>query len=204
MNKLLKSSFAVAIALVATTLLFLAIPISNYISLQGNKLTKEKSVAINMTVKLPPKKKKTPPKRRKVQKPTKAKSRVTPKAMARNNLSMDLGPGGNGGAELGADAAGSQAMALNEGEADIEPRLIQPAKAPGYPKAAQKAGVSGLVLVEVTVNESGVISNMEFLETPGNYGFEEEVRKALGKWKFKPAELNGVAVAVRLQYPFEF
>lgn len=202
MNKLLKSSFAVATALIATTLLFLAIPISNYMSLQGNRITKEKTVAINMTVKLPTKKK-TPPKRRKVQKPTKAKSRVTPKAMARNNLSMDLGPGGNGGAELGSEA-GSQAMALNEGEADVEPRLIQPAKAPGYPKDAQKAGVSGLVLVEVTVNESGVISNMEFLETPGNYGFEEEVRKALGKWKFKPAELNGVAVAVRLQYPFEF
>ena len=191
------------VAFLITALLFIIIPLSNYIGVQKNKSSAQVALENSVAINLPPPKKKKQQQRKKIKKPVKSTRNIKPKAMARSNLSMNLGPGGGNGAVIN-NQGSDDVMTLKEGEADIDPELIQPAKVPVYPKKAQQAGIGGLVVVEITVNEQGKISKMDFLETPGQYGFEKSIRSALQSWTFKPAKLNGVPVAMRLQYPFEF
>lgn len=103
------------------------------------------------------------------------------------------------------------------GEPDIKPppviggrveaaQLIKQAM-PEYPPLARKARVEGVVVLEGTVNVSGSVENVRVVQ--GHPMLIEEAMKAVKKWKYRPAMLNGeptpcpVIVTVRftLRYP---
>jgi TonB family protein len=193
----------VGLALVTSLVLFVSIPIANYYRLKAQGLLGPKEVAIQVQqqVKIPPKKKppqKPKPKPKKVSR----KSKPTSKKLARSRVAMDLGSGDGAGPGIG--VGDGDVITYREGEVDQEASPILPLKAPSYPAAAQEAGISGTVLCELTIDESGRVVNVEFIQVPGPYGFEGEILKAVQKWKFKPAMAGGVPVRFRLRQPFEF
>ena len=105
------------------------------------------------------------------------------------------------------------------GEPDIKPPPViggrlDPAElikqtVPLYPTLARSARVEGVVVLEGTVNVSGSVENLRVVE--GHPLLIDEALRAVKKWKYRPAILNGqptpspVTIRVRfiLKYPGE-
>jgi protein TonB len=74
-----------------------------------------------------------------------------------------------------------------------------------YPPIALRSGVEGLVHLELFVDRKGVIQQISILrENPPQRGFGEAAVNAFKGIIGKPAEANGVPVAVRYRYPVRF
>jgi periplasmic protein TonB len=201
--KIFVSIISMILAIAVSFVIFLAIPVTNYMGMDPSLKTKTEARPVHMAAKPPPKKKQ-PPKKRETPK-QKQQTKRAPQNMARQNLAMDLSPGGGagGGASIAMAGGAGGAMAYEEGETDSDIIFIS-GRNPAYPKEAQKNGIRGRVETIITVDENGTVADIQFLETPGAYGFEESVREALSTWKFKPAMLNGLPVRQKMQQPFEF
>ena len=64
---------------------------------------------------------------------------------------------------------------------------------PEYPRAARRAGVSGVVIARVAVRADGSVSAVDVLEGPAV--FHDAVRAALRTWHYRPAKLaDGTSV----------
>ena len=63
--------------------------------------------------------------------------------------------------------------------------------------------LNGDVIVEITIDERGYITDTKILQALG-YGLEEKVLTALRSWRFHPATLDGVAIASRQDVHFHF
>ena len=73
---------------------------------------------------------------------------------------------------------------------------------PVYPLAAKNRRISGVVVVEVTVNESGEVINAAAVCGPNL--LREASVEAARKWRFTPTRLNGVPVKVIGSITFNF
>jgi protein TonB len=74
-----------------------------------------------------------------------------------------------------------------------------------YPPIALRAGIEGLVYLELLIDRRGTVQQISILrETPANRGFGDAAANAFQGLRGKPAEANGVPVAVRYRYPVRF
>lgn len=185
-----------------STALFLVLPIMQYQNL-GADLPKNNRVhQVAMEVPMPERKKRPPPER-KQEKPKPRTEAQAPKQIARQRLSMDLGVGGGGGVALAGSGSGEEQLVYEEGETDMDATPVRQV-APKYPEEARRAGVSGEVRALLTIDEQGNVVDVRILETPGDYGFDRAVREAVSQWKYRPAEVNGIAVRQKVEQPFRF
>jgi TonB family protein len=91
--------------------------------------------------------------------------------------------------------------------ANLEPAKLLEQAIPVYPGLARTARVEGIVVLEGTVNVKGRIENLHVIS--GHPMLAEAAIRAVEKWKYRPAKLNGqlvpqpVSVQVRftLAYP---
>jgi protein TonB len=65
---------------------------------------------------------------------------------------------------------------------------------PDYPFKARERGVEGYVAVKFLVRADGSVGNVNILKAKPEGYFEEEVRRALPRWKFQPGTIAGEAV----------
>lgn len=65
---------------------------------------------------------------------------------------------------------------------------------PAYPDGARRSGVQAEVVARVVVDEDGSVSAVEILR--GHPDFDALVRDALRRWRFRPATVDGQALAV--------
>lgn len=77
---------------------------------------------------------------------------------------------------------------------NIPPLIIR--VAPQYPIDAARDNLEGYVQMEFDVSEHGSTTNINVTESFPDNAFVYSAKKALSKWKFKPAVKDGVAVAV--------
>ncbi len=81
-------------------------------------------------------------------------------------------------------------------DVDIQPRVIKAAE-PIYPPAGLRMRVTGSVTVNALVSETGdVIQTAVVRGVGGALGFNKAAETAVRKWKFSPAEKDGVKVRV--------
>jgi TonB family protein len=66
---------------------------------------------------------------------------------------------------------------------------------PRYPSAARRAGVGGAVVVRGIVRRDGTIDNVEVIKDLP-YGLGEEARRAVSRWRFRPASYRGEPIDV--------
>ena len=64
---------------------------------------------------------------------------------------------------------------------------------PDYPAREQRRGVEGSAKVRVLIGTDGRVKAVELVSTDSPGFFEETKRRALTKWRFKPATRGGVA-----------
>jgi protein TonB len=74
---------------------------------------------------------------------------------------------------------------------------------PVYPSLAKRRGKEGVVLLRLSISETGQLTRLEVLEDPG-YGFAEAAQEAVRGSSFTPAHHNGKPVAVRATLPIRF
>jgi TonB family protein len=92
--------------------------------------------------------------------------------------------------------------ALRVGGAVQAPQLIG-ARAQRFPPQARKAGIQGVVIVEVIVDQEGCVRHPEILK--GVPSLDGAALAAVQSWTFQPARLEGEVVAVHyvLSVPFK-
>ena len=82
------------------------------------------------------------------------------------------------------------------------PRAIRRSEAK-YPKELKKVKIDGSALVSFVVEIDGSTSNVVATKATNKY-FAIAAEEAVKKWKFKPAEWNGEAVAIHTKIPVKF
>ena len=93
---------------------------------------------------------------------------------------------------------------IGPGPATMPPKLLK-RSSPKAPRAARKAEQSGVVVLEVLVDEDGkVIRTRVVSVSPPDFGFEDVAVKAARKAKYEPAMLHGVEGKMWTELRFEF
>jgi TonB family protein len=90
---------------------------------------------------------------------------------------------------------------IREDNEDFTRRLIV-SPPPEYPALARKAGVQGLVVLQVRLKEDGTVNVDRVLE--GQPVLADAAVAAVGKWRAKPEQFNGKNVQVVSTVSFEF
>ncbi len=82
----------------------------------------------------------------------------------------------------------------------------QPLNAPPPPPLsgiAEKLGIGGTVVVEVTIDESGKVQQPEIYR-PVGFGVDEQAIATVTKWTFKPATNDGKPVPIKIMIEVDF
>ena len=104
-----------------------------------------------------------------------------------------LGPGSGGNTGGGVYAVGgnvSQPIPIYEPD-------------PPYSEEARKAKYQGTVVLSIIVDAQGAVHNVQVVK-PLGLGLDENALRTVKTWKFKPAERNGVPVAVQVTIEISF
>ncbi|MGB3319354.1 MAG: energy transducer TonB, partial [Sphingopyxis granuli] len=75
--------------------------------------------------------------------------------------------------------------------AAVDPRFAGTFQ-PDYPAREQRAGIEGVVRVRVLIGTDGRVKAVELVSTDDPAFFEATRKRALSKWRFKPATRGGV------------
>ena len=75
---------------------------------------------------------------------------------------------------------------------------------PDYPRVALRRGIEGLVLLHVEVNEQGQPIEIQVKQSAGFKPLDIAALKAVRRWRFLPAQRNGVAVRASVEVPVRF
>ncbi|MBC7360709.1 MAG: TonB family protein [Candidatus Aminicenantes bacterium] len=79
---------------------------------------------------------------------------------------------------------------------DVEPKVIKTVE-PVYPEADRRMGIKGNVILNVLISETGEVLDVVVIRgIRGSVALEKEAINAVKKWKFLPAEKDGVKVRV--------
>lgn len=111
-----------------------------------------------------------------------------PEPSTDSGLNMDLGFDVDiGGTDTGLAGPGDGFM----GDGDAQPIVrINPR----YPPAAARDGIEGWVLLRFTIDEAGGVTDVEVIDSQPRRIFDQEARRALLRWKYKPKVVDGKTV----------
>ncbi|MCP3137233.1 TonB-dependent receptor [Pyxidicoccus xibeiensis] len=112
-------------------------------------------------------------------------------------LALWLAPAGALAAD--ADAGTSDA---GTGVLTRPPALKRQVEAP-YPPEALQQQLSGTVVLQVDISDTGTVTDVQVLE-PAGHGFDEAAVAAVRQFEFEPAEVDGVPAPVRINYAYQF
>jgi protein TonB len=85
----------------------------------------------------------------------------------------------------------------------VEPRPASPIRIE-YPEEARKFGHQGVVEIELTVNESGVVTAARVASSSGVPLLDEAAHRVLSAARFEPARRNGLAVPYTFRQAVRF
>jgi TonB family protein len=86
---------------------------------------------------------------------------------------------------------------------DVKPPAVINRVEPVYPALAKESRISGIVIVEVTVDHTGVVKDARVLKSLP-FGLDQAALDAVKQWTFRPATLNGTAVDVLFNLTVNF
>jgi protein TonB len=110
-------------------------------------------------------------------------------------------PPGRPGAELG-ESKEFKKVLVDYANLDNHPRTKFQAS-PQYPYALKASGITGNVMVEFTVDETGRVLNPHVLSS-SHPEFEAPSLRAVQTWRFEPGKHLGKVVRFRMSVPIQF
>ncbi len=75
---------------------------------------------------------------------------------------------------------------------------------PAYPRIALRRGIEGLVLLHVDVDARGHPVDVQIRKSAGFKPLDIAALRAVRRWRFLPAQRNGVAVRASIEVPVRF
>jgi TonB family protein len=84
----------------------------------------------------------------------------------------------------------------------LNPKLIFSAPA-NYPAEAARQKIDGVVVLEITVQKDGSVRNPRIIKSIG-FGLDQAAIASVSKWRYTPAERDGVPVEVQLIVNYGF
>jgi protein TonB len=118
---------------------------------------------------------------------------------------IGFGSGGSGPAVGGSGGFGTDAGTLVKSQSSVDrpPRAVlkQP---PEYPQEARSRGVSGFVVLNIFVGQSGLIENVKVDQSEPRGFFDEAALKSIRAWRFEPAITKGQTVAAWTKQKIKF
>ena len=118
------------------------------------------------------------------------------------------GPGNGAYGAAGSGDGGSAADGSGSGGSLIRfnspggPGIVRLAR-PRYPYEAKRLGKEGIVLLKLSLDETGSVSDVEVLQG-GGFGMEEASREAVMLSRFRPATVKGRPVPCQAILPIHF
>jgi TonB family protein len=73
-----------------------------------------------------------------------------------------------------------------------------------YPADLQAQGIQGTVLLSAVISKEGIPTSLHVLKNPGHEEFVTAALDAAGKWRYKPALLNGEPIEVLSNIEIDF
>lgn len=130
-------------------------------------------------------------------------------SMSNSNLnSLSAGvvssSGGQGGGLSVSQGEVASGQMINEAGSDNKAARAVSVVNPKYPASAQARGISGFVIIEVSLNERGQVLDAKVLSSNPTGVFENSALEAIFKWKFEPAISEGKAVATKIKQKVNF
>jgi protein TonB len=92
---------------------------------------------------------------------------------------------------------------FSEGQLDA-PLSVLARMPPIYPRWARRRGIEGWVTVRFGVNAQGRVEDVTILEAQPSKVFEQSVKRAVSKWRFKPGTVGGMPVRTRVETTIRF
>jgi TonB family protein len=86
--------------------------------------------------------------------------------------------------------------------AEVLPEALTPIE-PSYPEEARRQGIEGRVVMQIYIDKTGVVRNVEILKTPGQ-ALSDAAMKSVTATRFSPARVNGEVRAVCMQFSLRF
>ena len=76
--------------------------------------------------------------------------------------------------------------------------------APEYPAASATVNEQGRVRLEIRIDSAGRVESVRILHSSGFARLDEAAEVAVRRWRFRPAQCSGVALAWRLEHTIVF
>jgi len=73
---------------------------------------------------------------------------------------------------------------------------------PEYPAVARQNGATGLVRISAVIDEHGIVKDAKVVS--GHPMLAEAARRAVLRWKYKPATLDGQPIATNVKIEIRF
>jgi TonB family protein len=86
---------------------------------------------------------------------------------------------------------------------DFPPDVLK-SLVPKYPEKDRKAGVEGLAVVFILVDETGKVVETEIKKSTGSSSLDSAAIAAASVFEFSPAKKNNKAVKFKMNIPFRF
>lgn len=100
-------------------------------------------------------------------------------------------------------ACGTQPGTPQAGKNDVPPKVVNQVQ-PSYPEAARKAGVEGVVTVEVVVGANGLVRDGIVIESSGNSLVDSVALEAAKASIFEPGTREGKPAQMKVNVPYRF
>lgn len=104
-------------------------------------------------------------------------------------------------------AAGTNQVAHHipvEGVVRTQPKRLHPEAKPPYPETLKSQGVEANVIVTITVEADGKVSNVKISKSSGFPEFDEAARKFVAGETYEPGTRDGIATAYPLTFTVRF
>ncbi len=88
-------------------------------------------------------------------------------------------------------------------QSKVEPPIPLRTVSPEIPKELRREGLSGVVMVKCAIDDKGDVTEVS-VDKSSHPELEAPALAALKKWKFRPAQQDGHAVAVKVSIPVRF
>ena len=200
---------------VVTSLLFMGLPLLTQIQRPHSNSEEGAHILISNTKPPPPpeperdKKEPEKPKKKEVKKTTNKKVATAPKikipsfSMPGAAISGSINIGLVEKKDFNIDSS-LRATAFKLTEVDQKPKILRYID-PQYPFLARRKNIEGVVVLLIVIDEDGYVQEPEIDSAdPEGEGFEEEALKAIARYKYQPAIIDGEPVACLAIQPITF
>lgn len=126
-------------------------------------------------------------------------SPIVPVAAPRIPVTASVVPGDNSSPLPGKDAT----TIVSSPIATVKPNYLKNLERE-YPLAARRRGQQGTVLLNVTVNAMGHVTEISLKESSGFELLDQAALRAVRMWEFEPARVGSQRVESRLEVPVRF